>query len=206
MECRRAYAMIAAIVTYLLRFYNLSGWKSWGSCCSSDLESSDSGPERSRPLQNLRHSSHPLKKKKSFPQQARRLEDAIDAQPFTSITGDCGRNRSGLGSHRIHGASMQSISCEASIDSSAAQAINPTNTHKRSILKTSTTRTSTFPFLFSPSRIWKPVGSEETTCLVRSHRYILKKGSCGCVRSMASSRAWPKQRGKSEKSDQKIWQ
>lgn len=81
--------MIADDLNYLLRFYNLSGWKSWGSC-SSDLESSDSESENSTFAKSP--SSEPSSQKSaqssptsSFPQQPRTLEDAIDAHPELAL-------------------------------------------------------------------------------------------------------------------------
>lgn len=78
--------MIAHDLNYLLRFYNLSGWKSWGSC-SSDLESSDSESENSTSAKSP--SSEPSSQKSSptssFPQQPRTLEDAIDAHPELAL-------------------------------------------------------------------------------------------------------------------------
>ena len=78
--------MIAATMTYLLRFYNLSGWKSWGSC-SSDLESSDSESENSTFAKSpsIEPSSQKSSPPSSFPQQPRTLEDAIDAHPELAL-------------------------------------------------------------------------------------------------------------------------
>lgn len=84
--CRRAYTMIAATMTDLLRFYNLSGWKTWVSCLS-DLDRSDSEFEnptsaKSATLEPLSQNSSPPS---SSPQQPRTLEDAVDAHPELAL-------------------------------------------------------------------------------------------------------------------------
>lgn len=84
--CRCAYTMIAATMIYLLRFYNLSGWKTWGSCLS-DLDRSDSEFENPNSAKSatsvpLSQNSYPPS---SFPQQPRTLEDAVDAHPELAL-------------------------------------------------------------------------------------------------------------------------
>lgn len=73
-------------MSYLFRFYNLSGWKNWGSH-SSDLESSDSESENSTSAKSTL--SEPSSRKSSppslFPLQPRTLEEAIDAHPELAL-------------------------------------------------------------------------------------------------------------------------
>lgn len=72
---------------YLLRFYNLSGWKGWGSY-ASDFESSDSESENAPSSANS-PSNEPSPQKLSPPsassQQPQTLEDAVEAHPELAL-------------------------------------------------------------------------------------------------------------------------
>jgi hypothetical protein len=78
-------------MVYLLRFYNLSGWKGWG-LYASDIESSDSESEdlasEDSPLpepSSKKPRSHELSPPSSFPQQPQTLEDAVGAHPELAL-------------------------------------------------------------------------------------------------------------------------
>jgi hypothetical protein len=80
--------VIARTLVYLLRFYNLSGWRGWGSY-ASDLETSDSESENSVPSGTSPaakpFSPHRSSPSSSFPPQPRTLEDAVEAHPELAL-------------------------------------------------------------------------------------------------------------------------
>lgn len=85
---RRANIATAGSLVYLLRFYNLSGWKSWGSY-TSDLESSDSDCDIAPSGANDSPSKELCPPNSSFPsassQSLQTLEDAVEAHPELAI-------------------------------------------------------------------------------------------------------------------------